>query len=248
LGIPYAILDKETADPEKAVQIAVATAREQSGPYALVVRGKTFKEYQPCREPDASYPLTREEALQVVLETIGDTTAVVSTTGMTSREVFEYRAGRGQAVVRDFLTVGSMGHASQIALGIALGNPRQAVCCIDGDGAALMHLGSLAIIGSVAPRNFRHVLVNNGAHDSVGGQPSAGFKVDFPSIASACGYTACRSAQSAREIANAVQELAAVTGPTLLEIKVRKGSRKNLGRPAAAPSENKIRFMEFLRR
>jgi phosphonopyruvate decarboxylase len=173
---------------------------------------------------------------------------VVSTTGMISRELFEYREAMGQAHGSNFLMVGSMGHASQIALGIAINRPDKEVCCLDGDGAVIMHMGALAVIGATAPHRFRHVILNNSAHDSVGGQPSASVDLDFCRIASGCGYLQCSAAQTAGEIAEAFKNYGSVQGPTLLEIRVMKGAREDLGRPSNSPAENKRLFMEFLQK
>ena len=248
LEMPYAVLEASTSSAEAIARDAAALAGQRSCPYAIVVREGTFKEYPLQRDGNTGYPLTREEALTTVLDGIDAGTAVVSTTGMASREVFEYRDRRGQGHAGDFLTVGSMGHASQIAMGIALAQPCREVCCLDGDGAVLMHLGGMAVIGSVAPPNFRHIVLNNGAHDSVGGQPTAAFQIDLPAIASACGYHQCISARTAAEICAGIETLGRVPGPTFLEIKVRTGSRMGLGRPTSSPAENKARFMEFLGR
>jgi phosphonopyruvate decarboxylase len=247
MGISYAIVDASTRDIERLTHDAVATVMEKSAPFVLVAREKTFKEYGLHVEQEAGCPLSREDALRVVLEAMADDAALVSTTGMASREIFEHRERAGQGHERDFLTVGSMGHASQIALGIALARPGRDVYCLDGDGAAIMHLGALATIGSQAPANFRHVLINNGVHDSVGGQPTAGPDIDFLGVAAACGYRACIAAESAAEIAAAVGKLAGQAGPTLLEIRVHRGNRSDLGRPTRTPEENKAGFMEFLR-
>ena len=246
LGMPYAIIDAATEDTEAVTREAAAIARDRSCPYALVVRERTFKGYPLQSTQKNDYLFTREDALKAVLEAIGNSTTVVSTTGMASREIFEYRDHLAQGHARDFLTVGSMGHASQIALGIARARPNQEVCCLDGDGAAIMHLGALAIIGSQAPPNFRHVIINNGSHDSVGGQPTVGFDIDFPAIALACGYKAAVVAQSTDDVSRGIQTLVRGPGPTLLEIRVDKGNRLDLGRPTTTPSENKKSFMEFL--
>ena len=139
-----------------------------------------------------------------------------------------------------------MGHASQIALGIALSNKDKDVYCIDGDGALLMHLGGLAIIGNEEPVNFRHILINNGAHDSVGGQETVGLKIDALAIAKACGYRKCYSCSSKEELIKLSKEITDIEGPILLEIKVKKGARKDLGRPTTTPIENKEAFMKFL--
>ena len=173
---------------------------------------------------------------------------IVSTTGMISRELFEYRAAQGEGHERDFLTVGSMGHASQIALGIALQQTQRRVYCFDGDGAVLMHMGSMAITGQMKPDNFVHVVFNNGAHDSVGGQPTVGLNIDLPTVARACGYAAALSVGDASSLAEALETLRSMTGPVLLEVKVKKGARKDLGRPTTTPVENKQALMSFLKK
>jgi phosphonopyruvate decarboxylase len=165
---------------------------------------------------------------------------------MASREVFEYRQRRGQRHDRDFLTVGSMGHASQIALGLALHQPLLQIICLDGDGAAIMHMGGLAIVGSERPRNFKHVLLNNGAHDSVGGQPTAAFAIDLCAIAAACGYTDVNRVTELESLRAAAARLRATEGPGFLEIQVRKGARADLGRPTRSPVESKAGFMRAL--
>ena len=167
---------------------------------------------------------------------------------MISRELFEYRTAMAQGHERDFLTVGSMGHASQIALGIAMAQPDRRVWCFDGDGAAIMHMGGLAIAASRRPDNFIHVVFNNGAHDSVGGQPTVGLQIDLPGVAKAMGYAAIRSVDDSEALSVILNEVKNLSGPVFLEIKVTKGHRKNLGRPTTAPVENKEAFMGFLKR
>ena len=139
-----------------------------------------------------------------------------------------------------------MGHASQIAMGVAIAKPGRLVYCLDGDGAVLMHMGSLAIIGSSSCNNFRHIVVNNGAHDSVGGQPTVGFVIDIPAIARACGYRWVRTVSSTEEMRGAIEEFKSAVGPALLEIRVNKGSRSNLGRPTTTTHDNKCDFMAYL--
>jgi phosphonopyruvate decarboxylase len=173
---------------------------------------------------------------------------IVSTTGMISRELFETRAALGQGHERDFLTVGSMGHASQIALGIALEKNDRRVWCFDGDGATLMHMGSMAIVASKSPTNYIHVIFNNGAHDSVGGQPTVGLKIDVPAVAKAVGYNSTFSVDSKEALQEVLPKLASLEGPILLEVKVKKGNRKDLGRPTTTPIENKEALMSFLNR
>jgi phosphonopyruvate decarboxylase len=139
-----------------------------------------------------------------------------------------------------------MGHAAQIALGIATQKPERAVWCIDGDGATIMHMGGLATVGWVAPKNFKHIVLNNMAHESVGGQPSAAGVINLPAIAKANGYAFVSTAKTVGDVGGALTKVAATPGPCFLEIIVNLESRKDLVRPAETPVENKKRFMEYL--
>jgi phosphonopyruvate decarboxylase len=142
-----------------------------------------------------------------------------------------------------------MGHACQIALGIALVQKERRVWCFDGDGAVIMHMGSMAIVASRAPENYVHVIFNNGAHDSVGGQPTVGLKIDFPGVGRAVGYAGCYSVDNPADLKKALEKInGQAHGPLLLEIKVKKGNRKDLGRPTTSPIENKAALMDFLKR
>jgi len=248
LGIRYEILDEASNNDEVKLKVkkAYSYMKENNEPYALVIKKDTFDEYKLKNNTVFDFEMTREEAIEIVVSNMKENSVAVSTTGMASRELFELREKYKENHNRDFLTVGSMGHASQIALGIALSNKDKDVYCIDGDGALLMHLGGLAIIGNAEPNNFRHILINNGAHDSVGGQETVGFKIDTLAIAKACGYKQCYSCSSKEELLNLSEKITTVEGPVLLEIKVKKGARKDLGRPTTTPIENKEAFMEFL--
>ena len=139
-----------------------------------------------------------------------------------------------------------MGHASQIALGIALEKENRTIWCFDGDGASIMHMGSMAIIASKAPKNYVHVVFNNGAHDSVGGQPTVGLKIDIPAVAKAVGYREAFSVDTKEALEAVLKEVKATEGPVLLEVKVKKGNRKDLGRPTTTPVQNKEALMKFL--
>ena len=167
---------------------------------------------------------------------------------MISRELFEYRAAMKQGHERDFLTVGSMGHASQIALGIAMAQSERRVWCFDGDGATIMHMGSMTIVASKEPKNYVHVVFNNGAHDSVGGQPTVGLKIDLPAVAKAVGYKHTYSVSSIEDLTEVLNDVKSQEGPSLLEIKVKKGNRKSLGRPTTTPIQNKEALMAFLKK
>jgi phosphonopyruvate decarboxylase len=249
LGIKYEILDKTTNNYEMKLKVkkAYSYMKENNEPYALVIKKDTFEEYKLKNNTIFDFEITREEAIEIVVSKMKKNSATVSTTGMASRELFELREKYKENHSKDFLTVGSMGHASQIALGIALSNKDKYVYCIDGDGALLMHLGGLAIIGNAEPKNFIHILINNGAHDSVGGQETVGFKIDTLTIAKACGYKQCYSCSTKVELGNLAEKITNIEGPVLLEIKVKKGARKDLGRPTTTPIQNKESFMEFLR-
>lgn len=248
LGIKYQVLNESTNNDEMKVIIKKAYhyMMENNEPYALVIKKDTFEEYKLKNNIMTDFEMTREEAIEAIVNNMKNDAVIVSTTGMASRELFELREKYNDNHNKDFLTVGSMGHASQIAFGIALSNKDKEVYCIDGDGALLMHLGGLAIIGNQEPVNFRHILINNGAHDSVGGQETVGLKIDALAIAKACGYKKCYSCSSKEELIKLAKEITGIEGPVLLEIKVKKGARKDLGRPTTTPIENKEAFMKFL--
>lgn len=246
LEIPYNVLPADDAGAADVVARAAEYARGKSAAYALLVRKGTFSPYSMQRSQEDRFKLRREEALQQVINGLTNDEVVVSTTGMTSREVFEHREVTGAGHARDFLTVGCMGHASQIAMGIAREKRERQVYCLDGDGATLMHMGSLAIVGASGLENFKHVVINNGAHDSVGGQPTVGLVMDIPAVAKACGYRWTRSTEEPEDVRDTLEELKATNGPALLEIRVNKGARKDLGRPTTTPLENKRAFMAYL--
>lgn len=246
MGINYQVLSQDESVAETQIAEAVAYMKQTNEVYALVVEKNTFDTYTLQNKVENALTLSREEAIQTVAAALGPKDCIVSTTGMISRELFEYRTAMGQSHERDFLTVGSMGHASQIALGIALEKPDRHVWCFDGDGAVIMHMGSMAITASKAPANFVHVLFNNGAHDSVGGQPTVGLDIDVPAIAKAVGYKHAFSVDSAEGLQEILRSPEILDGPTLIQVCVRKGNRKDLGRPTTTPIENKNALMHFL--
>lgn len=249
MGINFDVLSKEEGKAEKQIAKAIEALKKKDV-YALVIEKDTFEDYKLQNVEKNDLTMSREEAIQTVAAALGEKDCIVSTTGMISRELFEYRAAMNQGHERDFLTVGSMGHASQIALGIAMAKPDRKVWCFDGDGAAIMHMGSMAIVANKAPKNYVHVVFNNGAHDSVGGQPTVGLKIDLPAIAKAVGYKAAITVASKeeleRELSTLKSQISTVGGPVLIEIKVKKGNRKDLGRPTTTPIQNKEALMAFL--
>jgi phosphonopyruvate decarboxylase len=244
MGIDYTVLSKEEEKAEAQIKKAVTYMQATKQCYALVIEKDTFDTYTLQNVEKNNFPLSREEAIQTVAAALGDNDVIVSTTGMISRELFEYRTAMNQGHERDFLTVGSMGHASQIALGIALEKQNRKVWCFDGDGATIMHMGSMAIVANKAPKNYIHVVFNNGAHDSVGGQPTVGLKINLPEIAKAVGYRSVYSVSSKEELQQQLVNFG--EPPVFLEVKVKKGNRKDLGRPTTTPIQNKEALMEFL--
>ena len=248
MGVPYQVLSKDEAEAGRQLKEAVDRMNATSEVYALVIEKDTFEPYKLQNVVNRDLPLSREEAIQKVAASIGEKDVIVSTTGMISRELFEYRTAMGQGHERDFLTVGSMGHASQIALGIAMEKQDRRVWCFDGDGASIMHMGGMAIVASKHPENYIHVVFNNGAHDSVGGQPTVGLDIDLPAVARAVGYADACSVTTEEELSEALENQKSAKGPVLLQVCVRKGNRKDLGRPTTTPVENKEALMAFLKK
>lgn len=248
MGVNFDVLCKEEDKAAKQIAKAVKTMKETGEVYALVIEKDTFEDYKLQSVEKNDLTMSREEAIQTVAAALGEKDVIVSTTGMISRELFEYRTQKGEGHERDFLTVGSMGHASQIALGIAMEKTDRKVWCFDGDGATIMHMGSMAIVASKSPANYIHVVFNNGAHDSVGGQPTVGLKIDLPAVAKAVGYRDALTADRKDSLTAALEKLKGMDGPVLLEVKVKKGNRKDLGRPTTTPIENKNALMDFLRK
>lgn len=246
LGIPYSVLPESQNEVRLCVDGIVKVSQKTMGPVALIVRKDTFSSYQMQKSVRFHSELSREDAIKSVVNNLAGSDIVVSTTGKISRELYEYRQSLGDAGVKDFLTVGSMGHCSQIAMGIALSKQDRQVYCLDGDGSVIMHMGALATIGTSKLSNFKHIVFNNGCHDSVGGQPTCGFEISILDIAKACGYPLVLQARTAEEIDNSMQNLKSNDGPSILEIIVNKGSRSDLGRPKSLLNDNKKNFMRFV--
>jgi len=246
MDIPYKIISKDDDQFVMKISSAVETAKNESRPAVLLIKKGTFEKYSKGIQKFDDQRMKREETLEIILENLDDNTIVVSTTGKTSREIFEIREKKGQSHQQDFLTVGSMGHCSSIALGIALSKPEREVVCIDGDGAMLMHLGSLTSIASLKPKNFRHILMNNEVHESVGGQDTAAKNIDLSAIVGAMGPSKMFKAETTAELKTNITDFMTCVGPSFLEVKIRPGSREDLGRPTIKPVNNKKIFMRFL--
>ena len=189
--------------------------------------------------------MSREKIINHIVEASGDD-PIISTTGKASRELFEIRVANSQSHKYDFLTVGSMGHSSSIALGVAINKPNNKIWCIDGDGAILMHMGSMAVIGANKPKNMVHVVINNGAHETVGGMPTVASQIDLVAIANACGYPNAICVENFDELDNELEIAKNRNELSFIEVKCSIGARENLGRPTTTALENKKNFMEYL--
>lgn len=247
MEIKYTILSKDENEFTNQLNDVIEYMAKTKESFAFVVEKDTFEDYKlQNNQQYENLEMSREEAIQIVADSLDENAVIVSTTGMISRELFEYRANSNQTHEKDFLTVGSMGHSSQIALGIALEKSNHKIYCFDGDGAAIMHMGSMAIIGSKHPENYIHIIFNNGAHDSVGGQPTVGLQINIPEIAKALNYKKVFSIKDRMSLKEVLNKINGEKGPIMLEIQVKKGNRKDLGRPTTTPIQNKEALMKFL--
>lgn len=190
--------------------------------------------------------MVREEIIRHIVKISGDD-PIISTTGKASRELFETRVANGQSHKYDFLTVGSMGHSSSIALGVAINKPNTRIWCVDGDGAVMMHMGSMAVLGANAPKNMVHVVINNGAHETVGGMPTVAGKIDLVAIAKACGYPNAVCVDNFEALDSELENAKKRNELSFIEVKCSIGAREDLGRPTTTALENKQNFMEYLK-
>lgn len=248
MEVPWEELTAEVADVDALVRRSVDGALRREGPTAILVRRGAFGDAGASKPTlEAAALPTREEVLEHIITAIPPGALIVSTTGMLSRELFELRVRSGSDDALDLLTVGGMGHASSIALGVALADRDREVWCLDGDGALLMHMGSLAVIARSGGTDLHHVVFNNGVHDSVGGQPTAIDVVDIPALARTVGYRWAGRASTIQQVATQLPTVAG-PGPALLEVLVRPGSRPDLGRPTRSPREARLRLQRALQK
>ena len=246
MQIPYMVIDEEETIAEKQFNQLLTQAISTSSPQVAIIRKNLFAPYKLKNKPDNKYKLSREEALRTIVDSLHEDDIVISTTGKLSRELFEYREMRGEGHEKDFLTVGSMGHSMSIAMGVALNKPDRIVYCLDGDGAVIMHLGAMTNIGVSRLKNFRHIIFNNGAHESVGKQPTVAFRINLGQIASACGYKYAYWIDNIAELKTVMKFFRDEEGPVLMEIRVNLDSRDDLGRPTRTTHENKEDFMNHI--
>ncbi|NFD29455.1 phosphonopyruvate decarboxylase [Clostridium botulinum] len=245
LDIKNEVIDCNTTD-EQLNNIFENCRNELSNnkQFAIIVRKGTFEKY--CDKVHKnSYKILREDAIKAILKQIGPTDMIVSTTGKISREVYEESDIILGGHKQNFLTVGSMGHSSMIALGLAKEHENQRVYCIDGDGAVLMHMGALAFIATQNPKNLIHIVLNNDAHESVGGMPTCAVGINIANIAQASGYPKVYSADSLRKLNDVLKKAKYTNELCLIEVKVSLESRPDLGRPKESARENKENFMKY---
>ncbi|MBR3099238.1 MAG: phosphonopyruvate decarboxylase [Clostridia bacterium] len=240
------VIGKDTTDDEvmtvmKEFRNVLATGKD----VAFVIRKGALTD-APKVEYKNDNHMIREEIIKHIVKASGED-PIVSTTGKASRELFETRAANGQSHKYDFLTVGSMGHSSSIALGIAINKPEQRIWCVDGDGAVLMHMGSMAVLGSNKPKNLVHVVINNGAHETVGGMPTVAADIDLVGVAKACGYPYAVSVDCFEKLDKELEAAKERGELSLIEVKCSIGAREDLGRPTTTALENKQYFMEYLK-
>ena len=246
MKVPYEVLSDNEADLPNQFEKAYKYIKDNNAQYAFVIRKGTFEDYKLQNNIPVEGKMSREEAIEKIMLSADNRTAFVSTTGMISRELYEQRDKHNMGHDRDFLTVGGMGHASQIALAIALQKTDRQIYCLDGDGASIMQMGGMATIGSRKPKNYTHFVLNNGAHDSVGGQPTVARQIDLCAIAAGCGYENVIKVETPEELDAVLKDAETKAKLTFVEVFVRKGNRPDLGRPKTTPQDNKKSLMEFL--
>lgn len=246
MDIAAFVISKETTEDELALAMKDFKNLLSKGKDVAFVVRKGALSYDQDVVYKNDNKMSREEIIEHIALAAGED-PIVSTTGKASRELFEIRTAKGQSHKYDFLTVGSMGHSSSIALGVAVNKPETRVWCIDGDGAMLMHMGAMAVIGANKPNNLIHVVINNGAHETVGGLPTVASDIDIVKIAEACGYPNVISVDSFEKLDSALEAAKVKNELTLIEVKSSLGARDDLGRPTTTALENKENFMEYLK-
>jgi len=245
LAIPYEILPANIKGVEKTLKRAKDYMEKNSNPFSIVIRRGVFEEdrYGPKKNLKE---MTREEAIKIIMECLDGDEIVISNTGKTSRELFEYRTTKKQGYQKDFYNIGAMGCTQSIALGIVLQKRDKKIFVLDGDGSVLMEMGALATIGHYSPENFHHIVFDNQAHDSTGGQPTCSDTVQFDRVALACNYKYAKVVEKKMALIKAIRECKREKGPSMLVVKVEKGAREDLGRPPKTPVEYKKNLMDYL--
>ncbi|MDE7215513.1 MAG: phosphonopyruvate decarboxylase, partial [Clostridia bacterium] len=247
MEIEYFVVDKNTSVSQIEEKLSQWQSLLAEGKQVAFVIKKGALQYDEKVAYTNSYSLCREEIIRHIVSVSGDD-PIISTTGKASRELFEIREANGQGHERDFLTVGSMGHSSSIALGVALNKPNAKVWCVDGDGAALMHMGAMAVIGANKPKNLAHIVINNGAHETVGGMPTVSQSLELTKIATACGYPYAVKVSTYEDLDRELKKAKASDSLSFIEVESSISSRADLGRPTTTALDNKNSFVEFLKK
>lgn len=245
MNIATFVIGKETTEEELASKMDEFRSILANGKAVAFVIRKGALTDAPKVEYKNDNTMVREEIIQHIVKASGED-PIVSTTGKASRELFETRVANGQSHKYDFLTVGSMGHSSSIALGVAINKPDTRIWCVDGDGAVLMHMGSMAVLGANKPKNLIHIVINNGAHETVGGMPTVAGEIDLVAIAKGCGYPNTVCVDNFEDLDKELENAKSINELSLIEVKCSIGAREDLGRPTTTALENKQNFMEFL--
>ena len=245
LDVSAFIIGKDTTEDEIKAKMTNIRAFLQNGKQVAFIIRKGALTYGEKVVYQNEYTMSREEIIRHIVQVSGED-PIVSTTGKASRELFEIREANGQGHQYDFLTVGSMGHSSSIALGVALNKPDRKIWCIDGDGAVLMHMGAMAVIGANAPENLVHIVINNGAHETVGGMPTVASSLDIVAVAKACGFQNAVSVDSFDDLDRELSLAKERNKLSLIEVKCAIGARADLGRPTTTALENKNNFINYL--
>lgn len=246
MDIASFIIGKDTTEEELTSKMEEFRAILGEGKDVAFIIRKGALTDAPKVEYMNNNKMIREEIIQHIVKASGED-PIVSTTGKASRELFETRVANGQSHKYDFLTVGSMGHSSSIALGVAINKPDQRIWCIDGDGAVLMHMGSMAVIGANNPKNLIHIVINNGAHETVGGMPTVASKIDLVGIAKACGYPNAVTVDTFEKLDFELEAAKKRNELSFIEVLCSIGARENLGRPTLTALENKLNYMNYVR-
>ena len=239
------VVTKETTEEELDAQMQVFRSLLAKGKDVAFVVKKGALSFEKNVEYSNKNHMRREEIIEHIVN-VSKEDPILSTTGKASRELFEIREKNGQSHKYDFLTVGSMGHTSSIALGVALQKPQQKIWCIDGDGAMLMHMGAMAVIGANKPSNLVHIVINNGAHETVGGLPTVASEINLVKMAEACGYPYAVRVSEFEQLDKELQAAKERRELTLIEVECAIGAREDLGRPTTTALENKENFMRYL--
>lgn len=244
IKIPYMFLSEDLEESKKIIKLMKEKALETSGPVAIIIRKNIFKKILTEKKP--SELMSREEAINKIVPCLPKNNLILSTTGKTSRELYEYRTHNNQKH-EDFYMVGAMGCTLSVGLSVALNAPEKEIIIFDGDGSTIMQLGSLISVGSYSPKNLSHFIFDNSAYDSTGGQPSLSKKIDFEKIGKGCKYKTVKTINCSKDLILTTKNLEKLSSPRLFIVKIKKGSRPDLGRPSTSPIENKVNFMNKIK-